>query len=317
GSAGTQLAMELRDKTGKVKHANRPYQITGPETFEGVTDSQGRLDHRDVLPGDYTLKLTLEFFEGKSKVVDEYTCNVVVTPSNTESQLRLLGAVPRCEMARLRGMLFETDKCFLLPSAISELRDKIRPLYERSSPGKLLVVGHTDTTGSPSTNDPLSLDRARATVAYLEDRVEDWLAFYDRSVPENFRWGAVEDTHMLGEVLTPEEKLSSRGDFIGFFRRSRELEETATMDEPTRRRLVAEYMGLDGVTLDPEVLDIEATAHGCGENFPVDETGAELDEAPQNDADDALDRRVELFFFDTEFGIQPPPPGETSRRGST
>jgi len=48
-------------------------------------------------------------------------------------------------------------------------------------------------------------------------------------------------------------------------------------------------------------------AHGCGENFPVAET---TDGQPSAD-----DRRAEVFFFDGL--ITPPPPGKTSKKGST
>ena len=42
----------------------------------------------------------------------------------------------------------------------------------------------------------------------------------------------------------------------------------------------------------------------------------ELDAAPEDAAEDQVDRRVELFFFDTEFGIVPKPPGKNSPKGS-
>jgi hypothetical protein len=54
-----------------------------------------------------------------------------------------------------------------------------------------------------------------------------------------------------------------------------------------------------------------------GEIFPLDETGEELDQAAVDQHEDAQDRRTELFFFDPEFGIQPPPPGKNSKKGST
>ncbi|MEO6600426.1 MAG: hypothetical protein ABIQ16_11170 [Polyangiaceae bacterium] len=62
---------------------------------------------------------------------------------------------------------------------------------------------------------------------------------------------------------------------------------------------------------------IDATAHGAGENFPLDDTGEQLDSAPADNKPDPIDRRVELFFFDPEFGISPAPPGPNSGPGST
>src|SRR4051794_30337328 len=62
---------------------------------------------------------------------------------------------------------------------------------------------------------------------------------------------------------------------------------------------------------------IDVIAHGVGENFPLDDSGEELDDAPADEKADPIDRRVELFFFDPEFGITPPPPGKNSKPGST
>jgi hypothetical protein len=85
----------------------------------------------------------------------------------------------------------------------------------------------------------------------------------------------------------------------------------------TRRQLISEYMGLDNASLKSPEFQIKITPHGCGENFPLDPTGEELDAAPADATEDQTDRRVELFFFDAEFGILPPPPGENSGKGSS
>lgn len=152
-----------------------------------------------------------------------------------------------------------------------------------------MVVGHTDTTGAPIVNDPLSLERTKATLAYLEDDVDTWLTFYGTSVPAERRWSEPEDASM--QKLVGDSSL-------------------------TRAELIAKYMALDGVKLDAQEFSIKGSAHGCGENFPLDDTGERLDTAPEDGKADALDRRVELFFFDPEFGIVPKPAGENSRKGS-
>lgn len=72
------LFVELWDKSGRVRHANRDYTIDGPMQLSGTTDEDGRLFHADVFPGDYTLTLTLEFFEGEDQVTDTYQTSVVV-----------------------------------------------------------------------------------------------------------------------------------------------------------------------------------------------------------------------------------------------
>jgi outer membrane protein OmpA-like peptidoglycan-associated protein len=309
-----QLFVELWDKTGRIRHVKRDYIVNGPMSFTGVTDELGRLQHADVWPGDYTLSLTLEFFEGDSQQTDDYESPLVVLPStSSEPETRFIGAVPLSVLVRLR-LFFNTNKAFLLPTVLPSLRE-LRRLYEENSPSELLVVGHADTSGSPEINDSLSLDRAKSTIAFLKDDVDAWLGFYRDSIARKQRWGSPEDRLMI--LSLPDFEMKPKGeDAITWFQRTRNLQVDGKAGPQTRRQLIIEYMALDGAALGQVGIEIEATAHGCGENFPLDETGDHLDADPANPKVDPADRRVELFFFDPEFGIVPPPPGENSRPGS-
>lgn len=40
-----KLFVELWDKTGRVRHSATEYSSSGPESFKGTTDEQGRLLH--------------------------------------------------------------------------------------------------------------------------------------------------------------------------------------------------------------------------------------------------------------------------------
>jgi len=316
-----KLLVELYDKLGRSRLANTNYTIDGPMTLSGTTDADGRLEHTGVWPGDYTLSLRLE----GEDFSDEYQTPIVVLASDAYvPQLRMLGALPRSTMIRVRGMLFDKEKSFLLPEAIPNL-ELVRTVYEDSEPAVLLIVGHTDTTGQPSTNDPLSRDRAAAVSEYLRDDVEAWLRRYDDG-PEDSRFGTTED-HAMIEVVTDIEAKPPEQDLVRWYqeihnaRRSEErpaLTVNGVAGQETRRELITDYMALDGVSLvdDDPPLDIRVVLHGCGENFPLDATGEELDEAALESQDDALDRRVELFFFDPEFGIRPEPESENSPAGS-
>jgi hypothetical protein len=81
--------------------------------------------------------------------------------------------------------------------------------------------------------------------------------------------------------------------------------------------LIKEYMALDASSLSDPGFDIPLVAHGCGESFPLSESGDELDSLAADAAEDGLDRRAELYFFDRDLGPQPPPPGKNSAAGST
>lgn len=324
-----KLLMQLLDKPGRALHVARPYRITGPASFEGETDERGELLHQDVPPGDYELTLTVEVEVGGKTLSNDYTSPAVVVPASEGRPIvRRLGALPRVVMARIRGLLFQTNKCFLLPSAIPSLR-RVRDVYVKNNPSELLVVGHTDTSGEPSINDPLSIERADAVAAFLKDDVEPWLDMYGTGKPESKRWGNAEDLLMI-QTMPDFGAKPPDVDPIRWFQ-TRHNDKPESQRRPlaslkvdgiagpnTRRQLAHDYMELDGATLGEDAgFDIKITTHGCGENFPVDETGTELDTAPEDNRRDQLDRRVELFFFDAEFGIQPPPPGKNSRAGST
>jgi outer membrane protein OmpA-like peptidoglycan-associated protein len=309
------LFAELLDSYGRVPHAGRKYKIDGPMQFEGTTDENGQLFHDSVFPGDYTLQLESEFDIGNGPETELLEAPLVVLPALApRPQLRMIGAVPRVVLSRLRGLFFETNKSFLLPAAHSVF-DRVRDVYRANNPAELLIVGHADTTAEPAINDPLSLERAKNTRAFLEDDVDTWLAMYETSVPEGRRWGANED-HLMLSSLEDFPRRPSDDDPVRWFQRTRRLEVDGDAGPKTRRVLIGEYMALDHASLVGDDFRITSRAHGCGENFPLEDTGSELDPAPQDPKPDQLDRRVELFFFDTEFGIQPPPPGDNSGPGS-
>lgn len=317
-----KLFAELWDKIGHVRHRGTEYSIAGPVSFNGKTDDEGRLLHEDVLPGDYELTLMVDINRllrepaGVPDVREFKSPLVVLERGDASPEIRLLGSYRSVVMGRVRGMLFDTNKNFILGGAIPDLR-KIRLVYEKNNPSELLIVGHTDTTAQPSINDPLSLERAESVRAYLEDDVDAWLARYKDSVPESKRWGDREDLQMI-DALPDASTRDSEQEPVRWFQATRMLQVDGKAGEETRRQLILEYMRLDGTTLkDNPDFDINVTTHGCGENFPLDETGEALDQAALDENEDQPDRRVELFFFDREFGIDPPVPGKNSPKGGT
>jgi outer membrane protein OmpA-like peptidoglycan-associated protein len=300
-----KLFVELTDKTGRVKLANFDYSIAGPMSFAGKTDAQGSLRHGDVFPGDYTLSVALSAFEGTPDAqIDIVETPLVVLEPGSSAQVRSIGAVPRVVMARLRGMLFDTNKTFLLPTAVPALKH-MRETYEQNPHSQLLIVGHADTTGEPSINDPLSRDRARSMRAYLQDDVETWLANYD--APGKQKWGTREDRLMISAAAGFRLRRPNE-DLVEWFQRTRDLKVDGKAGPETRRQLITEYMQLDGVNLlEDQSLNLVIESHGAGENFPLDATGLALDQIAVDNVNDPFNRRVEFFFFDDEFGVVPAP----------
>ena len=68
---------------------------------------------------------------------------------------------PRVMRGRLTGFLFDTNKTFILPAALTGIRG-LASFYAAHPGLKVLVTGHTDTAGATEYNRSLSEDRAAA-----------------------------------------------------------------------------------------------------------------------------------------------------------
>lgn len=215
---------------------------------------------------------------------------------------------PRTLRTRLTGMLFESAKTFLLPRAMTGIRQLVR--YYHDHPGvDVLVSGHTDTVGPADYNRGLSMERADAIAFYLSDNADEWMKWYAGKACSD-AWGVREDQYIL-QTVRPEPKKppyygttkpingkldSDTRDAYKRFQSDHKLNSTSgTPDHDTRKALVTAYMALDGTSLPASAPPPER--HGCG-LFHLDvPTGGNVDE-PRN-------RRVEVFLF--EGGIKPKP----------
>jgi outer membrane protein OmpA-like peptidoglycan-associated protein len=68
------------------------------------------------------------------------------------------------------SFLFTTNSAELLPSAKPKLDEIADALQAQPQSSHVKVEGHTDSTGSPQTNDALSQKRAQAVADYLESK---------------------------------------------------------------------------------------------------------------------------------------------------
>ena len=244
---------------------------------------------------------------------------------------------PKVLLARLLGLVFETNKSFVVPTAIPDLLE-LQTLSEENPDSEVLVVGHTDTSADDAVNDPLSLERAESLVAFLEQDVDTWLGRYEDKTPKARRWGSAEDLQMVTslpekpapadvaedddvaklddtdeDTAAAEADAGASDDPITRFQRSRGLKVDGKAGPETRRQLITEYMApAEGIL----PADMPRTAHGAGEHFPLDGLARDVDPVAANGQRDPVDRRVEIFFFEKEFGIQPAPPGKNSKKGS-
>ncbi len=203
---------------------------------------------------------------------------------------------PRVFLGRMTGLLFDTDKTFLLPRSLAGIRG-LRRFYDQHPGVQVLVVGHTDTVGPTQYNLTLSIERAHSIAAYLRDDVDGWMEYYPGRTG-SAHWGTIEDQHMLKELgfhpgpITGNPSDSS--DAVKRFQRSKGLNDDGQAGQRTRKALVTAYMQIDGTTL-PQGTVLQT--HGCGEFHLAVPTGDEVAEQKN--------RRVEVFFFEKR--IDPPP----------
>jgi len=205
---------------------------------------------------------------------------------------------------RLIGMHFDTNKCFLRPSAMNGIKQVVA-VYKANPTGKLLILGHTDTTADDNYNLDLSVERAEAIKAYLKDDVAAWEAWFGEGKPKQKRWGDGEVAQMI-KPLPCEQTVAG---FQGWSNENKgtDLKVDGIAGLKTRKALIEAYMALDGTTL-PEA--IEAVTHGCGEFFPRTDEG---DEFGKDGVAAEENRRVEMYCFDDQ--IFPPVPGPKASKG--
>lgn len=204
---------------------------------------------------------------------------------------------PRIYRGRLTGMLFDTDRTFVKPDALVGMRLVTR-MYEEHPGANVLVSGHADSVGGAAYNRELSAQRCDAVSAFLQDDVAAWLAWY-RGKPGSHPWGTREDQHMLTALGYYTGPISDGGspavtDAVQRFQTEEGLTVDGVAGAETRERLVQKYMASDGTTLPTGTTVV---THGCGETHPADPIG--------DGADDPVNRRVEVFFF--EGPVDPPP----------
>jgi outer membrane protein OmpA-like peptidoglycan-associated protein len=211
---------------------------------------------------------------------------------------------------RLVGILFETDKSFLLPSSMPGIR-QLKSIYDQHVGKTALVSGHADRAGAASHNLALSVDRAKSVAAFLQDDDDDWMTRYQAGAHQSAVWGTREDQYMLSAVkdsagspyfpglVTGRIDAATR-DATNRFQSDNGLG-TGRMNADTRQKLVQLYMATDGTTLPAGTTIV---IHGCGESHPSVATADSVALAEN--------RRVELFFFRgpvTPPAEDPCPPG--------
>jgi peptidoglycan hydrolase-like protein with peptidoglycan-binding domain len=223
-------------------------------------------------------------------------------PSDDEQE----DEIDEARRVRLMGMIFDANKCFLLPQALPGIREIIA-MHEEGKDDEVLIVGHAGSDEDLAGAD-IAYDRAAILGAYLTNKPNLWLNWFGPEKPARSRWGTREVQLMLSVLPETEEPFyegyasgvtdENTRAAIKAFQRSTGLAPSGTADFETRKALVEAYMGLEDTTLGQ---DITPVAHGCEGDF--DDTASAAGDIPD-------DRRIEVFFF--RKAIAPRPDQQTS-----
>lgn len=255
-------------------------------------------------PGQYTAKALVTDPQSMSGSAQAR----VRAGQTTQAQITLhAGAV----IAKTFLVHFRFDNAFLEPC----MREVMRQVAEHAANNtdeKLLIVGHTDKTGSNQYNQSLSERRARSVFAYLtfgRDRtaaLNEWNALRRRRQPPNQlptvmdNWDVREYQHILqdlgfypGAVDGQDGPLTQ--DAVRAYRCHKGLPAGTTVDDEVWNELIQDYLGQDAFAIPESQFFPNCEGEilkwlGCGEEDPVNNTSAAH----------RPNRRTELLFVRTD-----------------
>jgi peptidoglycan hydrolase-like protein with peptidoglycan-binding domain len=318
------------DDTGApVSGAKLHVSIDGDEQ-DKTTDGSGKISVDKTAPGTAVLTLT-NLDELRDKLWSQWTNPVAdkpppgdqvtqavvthpIAPIRAPSDWLVTIVLQRPPIWRVRmvGMIFDGDKCFLLPQALDGIKAVVA-MHEAHPTAPVVIVGHEggdEVTGSVD----LALSRAKILAGYLTSKPDDWMSWFGSDKDERQRWGVREVQLMLSALSGPDGQPFYDGSSPGVmdektatalkaFQTANGLTADGKASSDTRAALVKQYMAIEDTSLTAGVTPV---AHGC--------TGHEDDTITQSGLQPD-DRRLEVLFFDgTE--IKPPPSGDTSDGGS-
>ncbi len=309
--APTEIAVQIFSAAGVLqKELEVELVLPGGEKRAGKTDANGLFKvERVSQKGNAHLEVP-DVQVGEAGPASagrvRYVVGGIDVAIGQQTAVELPRRVRRC---RLSGLNFETNKTFLLPSAMTGMQQLVK-LFKSFDGLVALVNGHTDKQlkkgFSPEVNRTLSVERSDSMKAFLQDDAQAWQRFY-AGTPHSAKWDVREDQMMLATVKDAGgapfyegpidgEAGPATKDAYARFQESRLLTRTRRGDSETRLELTRAYMALEKTSL-PKGAQVQT--HGCGQTHPL--PGTEDDPDP----DQPKNRRVEVFLFEEK--IDPPP----------
>jgi hypothetical protein len=317
------------DDTGApVAGAQLSVDIAGDKQAK-TTDGSGKVTVEKTDPGTATITVTnlddlcdklwpqwVKPLSDKPPPGDQVTSAVVTQPiaplqAPSDWVVTLVLLRPPIWRVRLVGMIFDADKCFLLPQALDGIRS-IVSMHQAHPAAKVLIVGHEEGD-EVSAGIDTALARAKSLAAYLTNQPDAWLPWFGADKPLRQRWGTREVQLILSVLTGADGAPYYRGYASGVtdakttaaiqaFQVDSGMSADGKPGTSTKKALLAKYMALEDTSLAAGVTPV---THGC--------TG-HADDTLTQDGLQPDDRRMEVLFFDTE--IKPAPSGDTSPPGA-
>ena len=230
--------------------------------------------------------------------------------SGNSYKVTILTQVGDVRIFRLLGLIFEANKCFLLPYALPGIK-KIIKMHRDNKEAEIMIVGH-DSNHEDFGGVDIARCRAQIMCDYLTNNVEAWTEWFKASKPRSVRWGTREVQLMLSSLPETGEPYylgnatgitndKTRESVKKFQEASGSLKVDGKAGPNTQRELIRAYMELEDTSVTE---NLNLTAHGCEGKFEEDLTLEGM--LPD-------DRVLEVLFFDK--GIYPYPKKETSVDG--
>jgi hypothetical protein len=311
--AGAKLTVVIAgDKQDKTTDGSGKVTITKTVTDTGTVTLTNLDDLRDKLWSQWSNPLSTKPYPG-----DQMTQGVVTQPiapftAPADWMTTLVLQRPPIWRVRMVGMIFDADKCFLIPQALDGIQSVVA-MHQSHPAAQVLIVGHEGGDEVAGSVD-LALARAKILAGYLTSKPDDWMPWFGSDKPVRQRWGTREMQLMLSAIPGKDGNPYYVGTASGVtddkttkalraFQTDAGLSADGKPGSSTQAALVKAYMALKDTSLTAGVTPVP---HGC--------TGHE-DDTLTSDGLQPDDRRLEVLFFDGTV-IKPPPSGDTSDGGS-
>jgi hypothetical protein len=243
--------------------------------------------------------LKMEFYEpGTAIYLRAEATNASRKLSEKSTPIATIPGPTEIHRFRMSGMLFDLQKCFLLPDALPAVRMVVD--YHKKHPrDRILILGHT----GPG-NEGVGIARAKAFASLLTNKWEEWLPWFAPEKPKGQRWGIREAQLILGHLKfykgeSPGVIDEATTTAIKGFQKSvsdkgnSKLEATGKLDSPTRKELLRAYFGLEKTTLAKS-----STPVVCGCQGLVDASAAKGSAGTDDD-------RIEVLFCSPRLDPEP------------